>query len=128
MSELSIQNFISVSCCKHLKKDTKMNITCEDGKICIENDNYREQCEVFSGPDCNYPCDATNCEVTVELDTMCREFFCFSPAPPSPPGPHPNIALAVCLPLGFLMVIGFLLLYFIRKWKRSTRIAGEFVI
>ncbi len=113
--------------CRLTAKD-KMNITCKDGTICIEADNYQEQCEVYSGPLCNFPCDASNCEITVELDTVCKEFYCFSPSPaPNPPYPGYNhLALQICLPIIFLIFL-VLIIWCGRKWKSraDTRRRGS---
>lgn len=105
-----------------------MNVTCKDGTICIETDNYEEQCEVFTGPKCEYPCDAKNCEVSVELDTMCKEFICSPPMPPTPPGSDHNLALKIGLPLMFLFLIGFLVIFCILKKRRSGRQNGELLL
>ena len=102
-----------------------MIVTCKDGTICIESDNYEEQCEVYSGPKCEYPCEAKDCEVTVELDTVCKEFICSPPVPPTPSGNH-NLALKIGLPLMFLFIIGFLIILCILKKRRSGRNNGGF--
>lgn len=94
-----------------------MNITCENGNICSGQENYREQCDVFYGPQCKYPCDTINCEENIELDTMCWEYTC-TPAPPSTPST--NLTAKICLPIIGLVSIVFLVCL-IRKRIRITK-------
>lgn len=98
-----------------------MNITCENGNICCGQENYREQCDVFYGPNCKYPCDTANCEENIELDTMCWEYTC-TPVPPSPPASY--LAAQICLPIIGLVSIVLLVCLLrkriqIRKQKRA---------
>lgn len=91
-----------------------MNVTCANGAFCWGQENYQEQCDVFFGPLCKYPCDLSQCQQTVELDTMCLEYVCV-PAPPNKE--HSYLALEICLPIIGILIL--LLCLLVIRYKRT---------
>lgn len=84
-----------------------MNISCSNGNICFGSVNYQEQCEVYSGSNCQYPCDASNCEVNIELDTLCLEYYC---TPAQQPKSQLMLILEIGIPILGLIGIGILVM------------------
>lgn len=96
-----------------------MNITCANGEICSGKETYKEQCDVFYGPNCKYPCDLSNCEENIELDTMCWEYDCA----PAPPAPANHLAAEITLPV--IGLICLILLIMCCWWRRKRQEAPQ---
>ena len=58
------------------KVKSENNVSCSDGRTCINYQTFDEHCEVLFGEDCEPPCKIQLCEVRIENNVFCDHYFC----------------------------------------------------
>ena len=85
-------------------------VKCPNGAICKTFWKMEHECEIYYGPNCQWPCLLDSCSIIIKKHILCNVAECTPPKPNPPPSPSPLpdttpfTVIVVCI-LGFLTLI-----------------------